>query len=662
MFALPEIPKSLVTRLLLVCILGCVSAAAAGSDDAPAWRPVTPEELQMNAPKVESNADAEAIFWEVWLDDKKETSIYYDHYVRVKIFTVRGQEKFSKFDIPFVKGKKIENIAARVIKPDGSIVNLDPRDILEREIVKAGKIKVLAKSFAIPGIEPGVIVEYRYRETFKDSWGNGIRLEFQRDIPMQKLAFHVRPQKGFRLLPKFYNMPEVPFVEDANEKGFFVASMTNVPAHNVEPHMPPENEVRRWAFLSYSVRDPGSVWGALNQRYTHWLTAYANPTALIKSKAIELTKGATTDEEKLRRIYEYVQKEIKNLAFDRNLTEEERDKLDRKWDHAEDVIKTGLGNTVYIELLFASLAKALGYEVGLVFSGDRSESFFSPSKYPYTSFVHLACVAVKVQSTWKYFNSSVPFVPYGFLTWNEEGVTGMLIGEKGYLWQNIPISDYDRSPAKRVGKFTLSADGSLEGSVHIEYSGQQAISRRRDDYRASETKRRESLEEDIKARLSTAELSRVTIENFDDTTKPLIYSYNVRIPSYAQRTGQRLFLQPGFFEYGVKPLFAAATRQHSIHFAYPWSETDEIEIKLPQGFVLDSPDLPAAIADAKKIGGLKLVINYDTTSRTLRYRRDFHFGGGSNVLFPAAAYQPLRSMFNMFHKADSHIIALKEQK
>jgi hypothetical protein len=126
-----------------------------------------------------------------------------------------------------------------VIKPDGSTVLLDPKDVFEREIVKAGKIKVKTKSFAIPGIEPGVIVEYKYRETIKDAWGNGIRLVFQQDIPMQKIVFHVRPQKGFSLVPRFYNMAQTTFVEDPDEKGFLVASLSNVPAYKVEPRCRP---------------------------------------------------------------------------------------------------------------------------------------------------------------------------------------------------------------------------------------------------------------------------------------------------------------------------------------------------------------------------------------------------------------------------------------
>src|SRR5688500_11243926 len=146
--------KTLVVLALLV-VCSTMSIVAVGDNDPIVWRPITPEEMQMKTPKVEADADAEAIFWEVRLDDKKLTKMSYSHYVRVKIFTERGRERFSKMDIPFTKGKKVENVAARVIKPDGTIIELKASDIFEREIARAGKAKVMAKSFAVPGIEPG---------------------------------------------------------------------------------------------------------------------------------------------------------------------------------------------------------------------------------------------------------------------------------------------------------------------------------------------------------------------------------------------------------------------------------------------------------------------------------------------------------------------------
>ena len=649
----------LFARAQLIGFMLLVSAVAAIADDgAPVWRPITPEELRMTTPKVEPEADAEALFWEVWIDDKKLLSVYYEHYVRVKIFTKSGQEKFSKFDIPFVKGKKIENIAARVIRPDGTITVLDPKDIFEREIVKAGKIKVKAKSFAIPGIEPGVIVEYKYRETFKDSTANGVRLFFQRDIPVQSIAYHIRPPGGYKPIPRFFNMPDTPFIEDPAEKGFFVASIKDVPAYQPEPNMPPEDEVKRWAFLSYTEKT--SVWPWVHGRFSPLLQEYAKPTKLIKAKASELTAGANNDEAKLRNIYDYVRTAVKNIDFDRLGTDDERE--DIKFDHAEDALKKGMGNSAYIQLLFASLAKAAGYEPWIVLSGDRREAFFSPEKYPYSNFIRPSAIAIKVGSEWKYFCPAIPYVPFGLTPWNDEGLIAMLVGENSFIWHKVPISVPGRSPASRTADLSLAADGTLEGKVKLEFSGHQAISRRRDLYLDSDAKRKESIEAELKQRISTAEITGIMVENFDDPEKPLIYSLNIRIPNYAQRTGQRIFFQPGFFEFGASPVFSASTRRHNIHFSYPWSEIDEISIKLPAGFDLDNAEQPAPISDPNKITSLKLVMSIDRSANLMRLRREFHFGGSGNILFPATTYAVLKRLFDNFHKADGHMLSLRERK
>ena len=151
-----------VTCILLIFF----SLSAIGQDKV--WRPVSPDELQSKTPVVEPDADAEAIFWEVRIDDSKD-DLSMAHYVRLKIFTDRGRERYSKVDAPFTKDMKIKDLAARVTKVDGTTVEIGKDDIFECEIIKAGGQKVKAKSFAVPNLEQGAIIEYRYREIINDA-------------------------------------------------------------------------------------------------------------------------------------------------------------------------------------------------------------------------------------------------------------------------------------------------------------------------------------------------------------------------------------------------------------------------------------------------------------------------------------------------------------
>jgi hypothetical protein len=658
--------------LTFFCVLIFSSFVASAQDKE--WRPVPPQELAMKTSVVEPDADAEAIFWEVRIDDSSSDELARNHYVRVKIFTERGREKYSKFDIPFTKGIKIKNIAARVIKSDGTITEITDKDIFEREIVKANKVKIKAKSFAIPNIEPGVMVEYRYREVIDNGGAVGMDLSFQRDIPVQNLAYYYKPYNKKEPNYQSYNFKDAKFVKD--EKGFFLARRQNVPAFKEEPHMPPENTVRPWMKLqgvgfnitnvsafsvSFMIKDPSnptSFWGAVGAERAGLVKYMNKPSKEIKRVATEVTASAANDDDKLRKLYEFAQTQIKNTSFDASLTDEDRKRLP-KIKELEDILKHKTADSQFVDMLFGAMASSLGFETRVAFAANREKMFFHPDM-TVESFIHPAAIAVQVGKDWKFFNPGVNFLPYGSLIWYEEDVWALIIGEKQFSWERTPMTDVDKSIAKRTGKLKLSEDGTLEGTIRTEYFGQPAVTSRLQMFEDSADKREENFREEIKRRVSTAEVSGVIIENVTDPSKPLVYQYKIRIPNYAQKTGKRLFLQPGFFEYGAAPMFSTATRKYDIYFHYPWAETDDIEIALPKDFELDNADAPGQVADPGNIGSLDVIMAIDKASNVLKYKRKFHFGKGGRTLFPVGSYEPLKNLFDQFHKTDSHTITLKQ--
>lgn len=655
--------------LTLVLCLGVFTPSSFAGDE---WRAVSPEELAMKTAKVEADADAEAIFWEVKIDDSSDENLSMQHYVRVKVFTERGCEKYGKFDIPFSKGKKIKEIAARVIKEDGTAVEIQKEEIFEREIIRANGLKVKAKSFAVPNIKPGVIIEYRYREVISDAGASGMHLKFQRDIPVQTLAYYYKPYNKKKPDYQSFNFQDTKFVE--GEKGFWVAIRSNIPALKEEPQMPPEDQVVPWMLLqsvrlnistegfsvTISIKDPANpsqYWGSVGSDKA-FLAKFMNKSDKeVKRVATEITASAQTDDEKLRKLYEYCQSQIRNLSFDTSLTDDQRKKLPKN-ESLGDVIKHKAASSQFIDLLFGSMANSLGYETRIAFSGDRSEMFFKPDMTN-ESFIHAAAIAVKTESGWKFCNPGTKFLPYGMLLWYEEDVWALLVGDKAFTWVQSPFTPHDQTVTRRDGKFKLLEDGTLEGDVKIESTGQSALVYRFENYDDSENKREEALKDDIKRRLSTAEVSNIKIENLEDASKPLVQSFKIRVPQYAQKTGKRLFLQPSFFEYGQPSLFSSATRKYDVYFHYPWSQDDRIEIELPAGFVLDSAEKPGPFA-AGSISEYKLDLGVTKDERSLILHRQFFFGGGGAVVFPQAGYPQLKNLFDELHKKDEHTITLKQ--
>src|SRR5579872_513174 len=130
----------------------------------PAWgvgfQPVSPDELKMTAEPKAPGAPAIILFREVNRDDRGLTA-HEDVYYRIKILTEEGR-KYADIEIPFFKEEgSIVNIHARTIKSDGSVVNYDGK-VFDKSIVKARGVKYMAKTFTLPDVQVGGIIEYYY--------------------------------------------------------------------------------------------------------------------------------------------------------------------------------------------------------------------------------------------------------------------------------------------------------------------------------------------------------------------------------------------------------------------------------------------------------------------------------------------------------------------
>ncbi len=620
------------------------------------WRPVSAAELAMTTSSVEPDADAEALFWEVRVNDASQ-NVVEENYLRIKIFTENGREKYSKIDIPFVKGVKIKDIQARVVKPNGSIVELAQSDIFEREILKGDSLKVKAYSFAVPNIEPGVIVEYRYKEVTKNAAVGTMPIYFQHDIPVRDYKFYFKPYAGQPFKWLSFNADDAKFVKD--QKGFYLVSMTNIPGLKDEPYMPPKDVVRAW-MLVYpdSGADDNSYWARFAGFREDWYKFF-EPGKEIKNILPQIIGDASTPEEKLSRIFKFCRNEIHNVTFDPSILPDERADIYEETKTAKDTLKEKRGGSGNINTLFGALATAAGFEARYVFTGNRSKFFFNPQQAN-SRFVHFSVIAVNAGSGWNFYDPGNRFTPEGMLSWHDEKEFALMLGKNSFIWTKTPLSGYEKTVSSRNGKFKLLEDGTLEGTVKGEYTGHLSEHHKLLNYDDSPNKREERLRDSITNRMSTAEVFDIKIENYNDPEKPFSYEYKIRVPNYAQRTGKRLFLQPGFFEYGVKPVFSSASRKYDIYFSYPWTVKDNIAIEVPEGYELDSADTPADVSDNRKIGELKITMGMNKVTRTLYYQRDFHFGAGDTLLFPSAFYSSLKGLFDGFHKANSHTITLRQ--
>jgi hypothetical protein len=269
--------------------------------------------------------------------------------------------------------------------------------------------------------------------------------------------------------------------------------------------------------------------------------------------------------------------------------------------------------------------------------------------------------AVKMGEKWEFFNPSSYYAPYGLLGWATEGQTAMITDNKGPIWVPLGLASADKSTEKRSGKFKLLPDGSLEGEGRIEYTGHWATTIKNINRGDSDVEREKYLKDKLRSMiLGSAEIENFTMENLDDPEKPVVYTFKIRVPDYASRTGKRLFFQPNVFERSSKPRFVSNTRKYDIYISYPYSESDDITLELPDGFSLESADSPMPIKDKQGIGSDEVSMGVTKDGKTLVYKRKFSFGNDGYIQFPVSSYPILKQFFEAFNSVDVHQLTLKQ--
>src|SRR5436309_2433083 len=607
---------------------------------------------------VDTSADAEALFWDIHIEQTESKTVL-SHYIRIKIFTDRGVESQGRVDLPYGGRNSIKDITARTIQPDGTVIGLKPDAIFERTLVKAKKVKLQAKSFALPSVKPGVLMDYRWTEVLHDIDSFHLPLPVQRDIPVQLVRFTIKPLPGIPLSLKVtaFNVESDPELSHPDKRGNQSGSVRSVPPFHEEPGMPPESAVRAWLLIYYAY---GDFWLDYNRYLYESVKSRMRITDDIRREAASLLSKASTPEEKLRRLYEFCRSEIRRIDDDAG-----EDPVQRAADLAKenktpsDTLKRKAGTARDIDFLFAALASAAGFDARYSVLSDRGRFSFNP-RYPTPHMLVSSNIAVRLNDQWRFFDPAGRYLPFGMLRWQEEGIPALLVDSSGSEFVTTPVSSAERSLLKRSITGRLEADGTLEGDVRLVFFGHTGAQEKEALDGRTSNGREEYIKKAIQGRISEAEISNVEVQNVLDREQPVVESYHVRIPGYAQRIGRRLFFEPGYFQHGRAPMLTASTRIHPIYFHYPWTEDDIVVIDLPQGFTLDNADQPPHEAAADTTIKHEMHIGITEDGRTLRYLRRLSFGIDEKIFFPPSEYPLLKSVLDALGERDAHKIAIRE--
>ncbi len=572
---------------------------AAQQTKALGFQPVSQEELKMTSEPQAPGAPAVILYRQVDRDDNGHTS-HQDDYVRIKILTEEGR-RYADVEIPFEKGHNdVVNVHARSIRPDGTVTNFEGK-VFEKSLVKGRNFKYLAKTFTLPDVQVGGIIEYYYTYDYKEFSLYDSHWVLSDELFTKSAKFSLKPYNAsydnpFRVQWTWQGLPQGTVEPKQGADRVVRLDVKNIPAFPTEDFMPPENELKARVDFIYSDEafesDPGKFWKKFGKKQNDRLESFVGKRGAMEQAVGQIVSPGDSPEVKLQKIYARVQ-QIRNTSFEAQKTEQEQKRENQKnASNVEDVWKRQYGTGGELTWLFLGLARAAGFDAQGVWVSERRNYFFNP-KIMDAHRLDENVVVVKINGKDVFFDPGTAFAPFGMLPWSETAVAGLKLDKEGGSWIQTTLPTSSESRIQRNGEFNVTEMGDLEGKLTVTYTGLECSQRRMGERLADDAARKKFLEDEVKESIPAA--SEVELTNVPDwkTSAPsLVAEFTVKVPGWVAGAGRRSIMPVGLFGGSEKHLFDHADRVHPIYFEFPFQRVDDVSIVLPLGWQISS--VPAA--------------------------------------------------------------------
>jgi hypothetical protein len=648
-----------ITLFAFVLLLGIVLCPlGANANSFFKFPPVSPDELKMTSVPEAPGAPAVILYREVSRIDMN--SSIEDNYLRIKILTEEGR-KYADVEIPFDKSSEtVETIKARTIRPDGSIVNFDGK-VSEKTVLKGKGIRRFAKTFRLPDVQVGSIIEYYYTHTYPWFWNSQWILSQELFTKKAKFSlmeftdfrdsYHIYFRWSWNSLPKGVTPPK----EDPDHILRWEA--TDIPAFQPEEFMPPENQLKFPVDLIYSEErfqnKPSVYWEKGGKRWNENLERFLGKQKAMEEAVAQIVLPGDSPEVKLQKIYARVQ-HLRNTSFELDKTVQEKKRAKEKEARtAEDVWKLGYGEGGELTWLFLGLARAAGLDAHGVLVADRANYLFNPASMNSRQ-LDENVILVKLNGKDVYCDPGAAFMPLGLVPWSETAVAGLLLDKDGGKWVQTVTPESSVSRTERVAKLKLSPEtGSLEGKLTVTFTGLDAAKMRVEENHVDDAGRKKYLEDKVRKDVpASIDLELVNKPDWSSSEAPLVAEFSFKVPGWATQAGRRVLLPVGLFAAGEKHVFEHSTRVHPIYFDYPSQKLDDVTIELPPGWQVSS--LPQSRAVDGHVIAYSLEVEKNRTSIHLARKFSVDF-----IWMESKHYSELQSFFTAMRTGDDQQIVLQ---
>ncbi|MBK8846676.1 MAG: DUF3857 domain-containing protein [Bacteroidetes bacterium] len=486
--------------------------------------------------------------------------------------------------------ERIDELEAITYIPDGKrYKKARVEDIIDRRVSKDGVFYDDAheKYFIYKGLQPGAVTEVTYEQVYKDPFFIG-SFWFEDYMPVQYARYNITAPSSVKIKYKLFGDTSlVLFTKKiSGDKITYSWEAKNLKAKEYEPEA--SAVYKRPTHIipyisSYEVdKEVVQVLGEPKQLYKWYYPFVENlnvkPSRELKDLVDSLITGVSQPEEKIKRIYYWVQESVKYIAFEDGLGGyQPRD--------AEVVLQRRFGDCKDMSSILTAMLRIAGLDAYLCIIGTRH------IPYKYSDFAlpqlnnHMIC-ALNDNGKWKFLDATFNALKYGLNPYHIQNREALIIKDSN-TFEVYAINETDKSVNLIIDTVMLTINNNtLDGSGEIRFTGYHKSNYQMECRYLASKDIYERFSKVVQAGNNKCITDTLNYRGLTDRDQDLIIDYKYHIHNYSTVVDNSVFVNLNLDKPYKDTHINKAQKKYDIEHDFKSQDIFVAELEVPAGYTV----------------------------------------------------------------------------
>jgi hypothetical protein len=320
----------------------------------------------------------------------------------------------------------------------------------------------------------------------------------------------------------------------------------------------------------------GNVEDLYKYNYSFLKDINTQASPVLQHLADSLTTGATTEREKAKRIYNWVQEHIKYVAFEEGL----EGFVPRQ---AADVCTKRYGDCKDMASLLTALLKIAGLDAHFTWIGTRDIPYeYTDVPLPITD-NHMIST-VKIDDEWIFLDGTDPNCIYGTPSKGIQGKQALVsISDKEYKLLTVPILPAEKNYVMD-STFISVSDRGIKGNSSVYFNGYFGV----DAYNSLQYRDANDAKDFVKEKTAKASnkfiLDDYSINRISAADKTMNFKTNFEVPDYGKKIGDEYYINLNLDRYFNTSIIDTTKRKVAVDNDFRYCIRNYTVLNMPQDY------------------------------------------------------------------------------